>query len=205
MSLLAKRRTSRQPRLITLTDQLLYEILTFLDLRSINNLQRLNKALRKKFTTNLWQKLAISHFRYQDDPADQKSYHKVYRNLWFERHPRQQEQWITQVSHLNEKNRILVQKNRILVQKNRILVLKNRATWMRYFQIVIFLGNITAYMTSIITELACGGIYQLSSGCITFGDDETFVKAVETGFPFCFIWGNQFVWYWFFGHLPKEI
>jgi len=182
MSLFAKGRTSRQPRLIALPDQLLYEILSFLDLRSINNLQLLNKALHKKFTTNLWQKLAISHFRYQGNRADQESYHKVYRNLWFERHPRQQKQWIADMRQKQEK---------------RMLVLKNQVTWMRYFQIVILFGNITAYMTSIITELACGGLYQLSSACITFGDDEAFVQVVESGFPFSLIWGNQFVWYGF--------
>jgi len=119
--------------------------------------------------------------------ADQESYHKVYRNLWLERHPRQQEQWIVHVRHLNLRK-----------QDKRILVLENRATRMRYFQILILFGNIIAYMTSIFIEMAPGGLYQLSNACITFGDDEAFVQVVESGFPFSFIWCNQFVCYCFF-------
>jgi len=76
-------------RLSTASDQVLINILSFLDIGSISNLQLVNKNMRKKFISNLWKKLAIVDFHYVDQAKDRGKYHLVYKRLWLATEPGQ--------------------------------------------------------------------------------------------------------------------
>jgi len=87
------RSPARLDPLTTSTDKIIFDILSFLDIKSIVKLQLLNKRMRKKFKHILWKDLIILHFHSEIRIADQGKYHSVYRELWLERNPFHAAKW----------------------------------------------------------------------------------------------------------------
>jgi len=90
---LSTRSEINSPDLLTLqSEQIMLTILSFLDLKSLENLQLTNRRIRQLFITSLWKNLYTLTFRPHISPLGILSMHELFRRKYFQRHPQELKQ-----------------------------------------------------------------------------------------------------------------
>ena len=169
------------------TEQTILQIVSFLDLKSLETFQLTNRRIRQLFVTSLWTNLSIVTFSPHSHQIE-KSSHEMFRRQYFQKHP---EELIGFQNRMREK-RLRERRRQQDIEKEERMQLKNailkrRFTIQRYIKIHFHSEKIEKIMRIILAIFlfACAifsGYYKTHAGSCSNQDGNCSEESCEKKF-----------------------